>query len=129
MAKKVWILERWIDRAGMEQTLAELKEYAESAEKEGDVALAAFKDAVVRYHEKMRQHHDGYWLGYVGRSNYKQFCWDAKESLRYWIKDQHESADRFRVVEGYIADDAKQWVNYNVAKINDGVMKYLLATM
>ena len=129
MAKKVWILERWIDNAEMVRTLEELKEYAEEAEKEGNDAVAAFKDAVVRYQEKMRKHPEGHWLGQVGRFNYKQFCWDAKESLMFWLRKEGKKVDEFRVVEGYIADDAEYWVNYKVAKVNDGVKRYLLATM
>lgn len=129
MAKKVWILERYIDSAEMAKTLEELKEYAEEAEKEGDVAAAAFKDAVVRYQERMQQCPEGYWLGHVGRSNYKQFCWDAKESLRFWLRERGKKADELRVVEGYIEDNSKTWTGYTVAKVNDGVKRYLLATM
>lgn len=129
MAKKVWILERYISSAEMAKTLEELKEHAEEAEKEGNVAAAAFKDSVVRYQEKMWQHPEGYWLGHVGRSNYKQFCWDAKESLRFWLREEGKKADELRVVEGYIEDNSKTWVGYTVAKVNDGVKRYLLATM
>lgn len=129
MAKKVWILERYIDSAEMAKTLDEFKEYAEKAEKEGNIATASFKDAVVRYQEKMRQHPEGYWSGHVGRSNYKQFCWDAKESLRFWLREEGKKANEFRVVEGYIEDNAKLWVGYKAIKVNDGVKRYLLATM
>ena len=129
MAKKIWILERYINSAEMAKTLAELKEYAEEAEKEGNTALATFKNAVVRYQEKMQQHPDGYWLGDVGRSNYKQFCWDAKESLKFWLKKEGKNTSELRVVEGYIEDNAKTWLGYTVAKVNAGVKRYLLATM
>lgn len=129
MAKKIWILERYINSAEMAKALDEFKECAEEAEKEGNAAVEVFKNAVARYQEKMQQNPDGYWLGDVGRSNYKQFCWDAKESLRFWLKKEGKKANEFRVVEGYIEDGSKTWVGYKVAKVNDGVKRYLLATM
>lgn len=129
MANKVWILERYINSAEMAKTLEELKGYAEAAEKENDIATASLKDAVVRYQEKMQQYPEGYWLGHVGRSNYKQFCWDAKECLRFWLKDKGKKADELRVVEGYTEDNSKTWIGYTVAKVNDGVKRYLLATI
>lgn len=133
MAKKVWILERYINSAEMVKSLEELKGFVEAAEKVkdkvNDIEIAALKDAVVRYQEKMQQYPDGYWLGHVGRSNYKQFCWDAKESMRFWLRNQGKKADELRVVEGYIKDNSKTWIGYTVAKVNDGVKRYLLATM
>lgn len=130
MAKKVWILERYIDSTEMAKALEELKKYAEAAEKENNVAaVVAFNDAVVRYQEKMQWRPEGYWSGHVGSSNYKQFCRVAKDSLRFWLRERGKKVDELRVVEGYVEDNAKEWVGYTVAKVNDGVKKYLLATM
>lgn len=131
MAKKIWVLQRWIDRNGMDKTYNEMLDMVTFCKENGADAkvTASFQDSADRYKEKMEQNPDGYWLGYVGRSNYRGFCRDAKESLRGFIKERKESAENFRVVEATTEDDAKTWTGYTVVKVNDGVLKYLLATM
>lgn len=121
--KKVWILERFITREEMEESLQDIINMREASE---DVKLqSTYEEWVKSYVKKMEDHPEGYWLGSVGKSVYKDFCWEAKESLRYW-KGRNKD---FRVVEGEIKDSDKYWTNYIPVKINTGVMKYLLATL
>ena len=128
--KKVWILERLIDKAGMEETINNFREMRDQAAEQGkEDVCKAFDEAIKGLEEKIIENPNGYWLGYVGRTIYKQFCFDAKEELRYLIKNRHESSDSIRVVEGQIEDNAKEWTGYKVVKVNDGVKRYLLATM
>lgn len=131
MVKKIWVLERWTNKDKMAKTYAEMLDitaYSKETGAAGDV-VESLKDSAIKYKEMMEQNPEGYWLGYVGRSNYKRFCSDAKNDLRYFIKEKGENAKNFRVVEATIEDDAKYWIGYTVTKVNDGVLRYLLATM
>ena len=121
--KKVWILERFITKEEMSESLQDIINMRDTAE---DVKLqSTYEEWVKSYVKKMEDHPEGYWLGSVGKSAYKDFCWEAKESLRYW-KGKNKN---FRVVEGEIKDTDKYWTNYTPVKINSGVMKYLFATL
>lgn len=128
--KKVWILERLIDKAGMEETLNDFRKMRDQAAEQGkEDVCKSFDEAIKGLEKRINENPNGYWLGYVGRTIYKQFCFDAKEELRFWIRDRKESSNNFRVVEGQIEDNAKEWTGYKVVKVNDGVRRYLLATM
>ena len=129
--KKVWVLQRWVGPAEMAETHEELKEYAASAKEEGERedVIACFEKAAQNYEKKMEANPDGYWLGYVGRSKYQDFCYDAKETLRYFLRKMGEDSKLFKVVEGTIEDGAKTWTGYKTVKENAGVLRYLLATM
>lgn len=128
--KKVWVLERYVDKADMEKTLKELEEMIEfcKSENANDEVIESCKKSYENYKVKMNNNPEGYWGGVAGKSVYKQFCYQAKDSLRYYLGEKHEDVSRFRVVEGLIEDSATMWINYKMTKVNDGVMRYLLAT-
>ena len=65
---------------------------------------------------------DGRWYGFEGKVIYRQFCDVAKAAIR------RNPEGKFRVVEAEIEDDAKTWNGYKMTKVNDGVLRYLMAT-
>ena len=113
--KTVWVLEKYITEERAEEIRAELLEMAEELGSD-DQKIADIKNKQIAG-----------WSGVVGRSVYKQFCEDAKERL--WWGRQKQENDRFRVVKAEIADNSKVWTGYKNAVVNDGVMRYLYATM
>ena len=122
--KKVWILEKFQTRAEMDEELKGYEEMLESAKKENDNEEVLMMEKVVaKLKTRMEENPDGYWSGWEGKTIYKQFCEVAKDAIRRAKKD-----DKFRVVEGEIADNAKYWPGYKFVKENEGVLRYLMAT-
>ena len=122
--KTVWILERFVPR---EETLKSIAEFKEYSQKTDDLEeKKAWEKAIKKLEEKPVE---GYWLGYVGRSNYKHFCIDAKDFIRRHKNDLVISG--IRVVKGQIHDNEKTWAKYknNNFIVNTGVLKYLYATL
>lgn len=124
--KKVWVLERFVNDIEMAETYAEIKEMNEELINEGkvtdEVEIAKLNNMVTRWEKKMEENPNGYWSGFEGKSNYKTFCEVAKDAIR------RNPYDKFRVIEGEIKDDAKMWLGYKVVKVNEGVLRYLMAT-
>ena len=116
---KIWILEKW-------QTPDEVKRsYSEVLEllPEGEESAKARE-----YAEAQIANPEGRWLGWEGKSAYKQFCNVAREAL---IRDKQMNRNStFRVVEAEMPDGDKYWCsNYTVVKENAGVLRYLYATI
>ena len=112
--KKVWILEKWVTRDEYAASLDVFNEW----KKEGldvDYAIDKIKSNLDN------PSFEGYWCGHVGRSNYKVFCYDAIESLRY----NKGRNFKFRVVKAEIEDNSTVWTNYVNPIENDGVLRYL----
>ena len=125
--KKVWILEQFIDKAGMQKSLQDIREIVEYAKANNanmsDEEAARLDKAVLKYEALIAENPNGYWSGFVGKTNYKAFCWEAKDAML------RNPEMKFRVVSALIEDHAKTWTNYITATENPGVYKYLRATM
>lgn len=122
---KVWVLEKYITVEEMNKHLAMSIELLETTkEKDGsEEAITLCEDMIRKQEEKIKKNPNGYWLGWEGKSIYKQFCNVAKAAI-----NRAEKGTQFRVVEGEIKDDAKYWLGYKIVKVNDGVLRYLMAT-
>ena len=119
--KKVWILEKFEDTDTMRK---HLDDYKSMASREGLPAeQAATLDNLVAAQEAiLAEYPNGRWYGFEGKIIYRQFCDCAKAAIR------RNPDGKFRVVEAEIEDDAKYWPGYKNAKVNEGVLKYLMAT-
>lgn len=119
--KKVWILEKFESREDMENLLAKTKDMASfySNDAEAGKMCAQMIDALEK---KIQSNPNGYWGGLEGKVNYKQFVECAKAAI------QRNAGAKFRVVEGLIEDDATMWPGYKTVNVNDGVLRYLMAT-
>lgn len=120
--KNVWILERFVPA---EETMAHI---AEIEQMEVDTEeLQKTKEMIIECNrEVLKKNPNGHWCGYVGKSNYKAFCENAKDFMRMHKNGLLKSG--IRVVKAQIEDDAKYWTGYKNAVVNDGVTKYLYAT-
>lgn len=118
--KKVWILEKFASAEEQTKSYENLKEMLNFAKTPEEVA--AFETAIANYNKVMDENPDGRWYGFEGKIIYRQFCDVAKDAMRRWPEGT------FRVVEAEIEDDAKYWTNYKMTKVNDGVLRYLMAT-
>jgi hypothetical protein len=124
--QKVWILEIFRTR---EKMLEDIEETRSFRTKELTPEQIEFVDKLEAGQQKeLDDHPDGYWTGTQGKCIYRQFCEVAKETLRYHLREKNDGS-RFRVVKAEIADDAKYWPGYVNAVENEGVLRYLLATM
>lgn len=119
--KKVWILEKFESLEDMENMLAKTKAMADfcSNDAEAGKVCAQMIDAMEK---KIQNNPDGYWGGFEGKVDYKQFVECAKAAI------QRNLGVKFRVVEGLIEDSATMWPGYKTVKVNDGVLRYLMAT-
>lgn len=118
--KKVWILEKFAtaeEQAKSYENLKAMVEFAKTPEE-----IAGIELAVANYKKVMDENPDGRWYGFEGKIIYRQFCDVAKAAIR------RNPDGKFRVVEGEIEDDAKYWNGYKMTKVNDGVLRYLMAT-
>ena len=122
--KKVWILEKYVTVEEMERTLSDLEQgYEANRDKFTEEQIATMESTLEAYKKKIKENPNGYWLGFEGKSIYKQFCNVARAAL-----ERAEKGARFRVVEGEVKDDAKFWTGYKFVKENEGVFRYLMAT-
>lgn len=122
--KNVWILERFVPTEETKKSIADMMEMMEGCTEEK--ILSTCKELVTNLEKKQQENSDGYWLGYVGKSNYKDFCYCAKDFMRRHRNDLVKTG--IRVVKAQIADGAKYWTGYRNAVVNEGVTKYLYAT-
>lgn len=119
--KYVWVLEKYQTADKLREMIKDFddgsfnKEFSEEVRK-------TFGEASLKLHEALAKNPDGRWVGWQGKTNYKQFCEVAKASLNSSPKD------KYRVVKAELDDDAEYWVGYKNGVINEGVMKYLWAT-
>lgn len=125
---KCWIFEKFETREEMEQMtkrLAGMVEYAKSVDDGSEKAAEAIKatqDVFDNHLQMILDNPEGRWYGFEGKVKYNEFCYTAKAALR------RNPDGKFRVVEGEIDDNAKYWLGYKTVNINDGVLRYLMAT-
>lgn len=118
--KKVWILEKFATAEEQAKSYENLKAMMEMAETPEQVA--AVEMTIANYEKVMNENPDGRWYGFEGKVIYRQFCDVAKAAIR------RNPDGKFRVVEAEIEDDAKYWNGYKMTKVNEGVLRYLMAT-
>lgn len=123
--KKVWILEKFASHEEMVKNSEEMKMMVEMAKKNGTMKpeeITAFEIALANREKKVNENPNGRWYGFEGKIIYRQFCDVAKAAIR------RNPDGKFRVIEAEIGDDDKYWTNYKMTKVNDGVLRYLMAT-
>lgn len=123
--KKVWVLEKWITPERAEQILKDLEGVVEFAIAQGspEDVIADMRKCLDGAKGKFEERKNGYWCGWEGKINYRQFCDCARAAI-----NRADAGTKFRVVVGTIADDAQQWTGYTMTEVNDGVLRYLMAT-
>lgn len=122
--KKVWILEKFESNEKMIKNLGELEQALE--ENKGNLdekGIESMNQAIASYKKRIEENPEGMWIGWEGKSIYRQFCDVAKAALR-----RADKSWKFRVVEGEIEDNAQYWRGYKFVKENEGVLRYLMAT-
>lgn len=120
--KKVWILEQFVSPETMQKNLDEHIQnlaYETKQEYPNTEYVKILNDMIKFYTSKLAENPEGYWLGFEGKTMYKQFCSVAIDAMRRCPNDI------FRVVEGEIEDGANYWIGYTNVKVNDKVLKYL----
>lgn len=122
--KKVWILEKFESNEMMVKTLGELEQMFEENKSNFDVkGIESMNQTIASYKKRIEENPEGMWIGWEGKTIYRQFCDVAKAALR-----RADKSWKFRVVEGEIEDDAQYWFGYKFVKENEGVLRYLMAT-
>ena len=122
--KKVWILEKFESNEKMVKNLGELEQALE--ENKGNLdekGIESMNQTIASYKKSIEENPEGMWIGWEGKSIYRQFCDDAKAALH-----RADKSWKFRVVEGEIDDNAQYWCDYKFVKENEGVLRYLMAT-
>lgn len=124
---KCWILEGWINPERMQETLKQNEEMLAWAQGNNDKkGIEVARQMIEAYKARMEQNPDGYWCGYEGKSDYRTFCRMAQDTIRYMGR---KHGMKFRAVKADIADDAKEWLGYKNPVENEGVTRYLYATL
>ena len=122
--KKVWILEKFESNEMMVKTLGELEQmFEESKGNLDEKGIESMNQTIASYKKMIEENPEGMWIGWEGKSIYRQFCDVAKASLR-----RADKSWKFRVVEGEVEDNAQYWSGYKFVKENEGVLRYLMAT-
>ena len=122
--KKVWVLEKFESNEMMIKTLGNLeKALEESISKLDEKGIDSMIKTIASYKKQLSENPNGMWLGWEGKSSYRQFCEVAKSALR-----RAPSSYKFRVIEAEIDDNAQYWSGYKFVKENEGVLRYLMAT-
>ena len=122
--KKVWILEKFESNEMMVKTLGELEQMFEENKSNFDAkGVESMNQTIASHKKRIEENPEGMWIGWEGKTIYRQFCDVAKAALR-----RADKSWKFRVVEGEIEDDAQYWLGYKFVKENEGVLRYLMAT-
>lgn len=122
--KKVWVLEKFESNEAMVESLSELEQmFEESKDNFDEKGIESMNKTIASRKKMIEENPEGIWIGWEGKSIYRQFCEVAKDALR-----RADKSWKFRVVEGEIEDNAKYWCGYKFVKVNEGVLKYLIAT-
>lgn len=111
--KNVWILEKWIDRNRCVELKNEFIDMYCKGLKEAKVVIDHYNDML------NDSRFEGYWCGFVGKSKYNDFCYEAARTLK------QDKNSKFRVVKAQIENTAKEWTNYVNPIENEGVLRYL----
>ena len=122
--KKVWILEKFESNEAMVKTLGEMEQmFEENKGNFDEKGIESMNQIIASYKKRIEENPEGMWIGWEGKTIYRQFCDVAKAALR-----RADKSWKFRVVEGEIEDDAQYWCGYKFVKENEGVLRYLMAT-
>lgn len=125
--KKVWILEMFETQEMMEKQISNYQAMIENIKDKNvegkDEAIKEVEKIIARMQDEIAENPNGRWHGFEGKSIYRQFCDCAKAAIK------RNPDMKFRVAEGEIEDDAKYWPGYKFVKENDGVLRYLMATL
>lgn len=124
--KKVWILEKFVSREEMLKSQKEnhfMVEMAKADNKYTAEQISSLEDFAASYDKVVENNPDGRWYGFEGKVIYRQFCDCAKNAIR------RNPDGKFRVVEGEIPDNSSMWIGYRFVKENEGVLRYLMATL
>jgi len=122
--KKVWILESYIGKEEMKKSEDDVMDMIAFYEEKGEPdSVKTCRELLEQVQKKHRENPDGYWLGYQGKINYKAFCDESRGTMKN-LKHR-----KFRVLKAEIEDDADTWSNYVNGVENDGVLRYLYATL
>ena len=117
--KKVWILEKWIDRKACEEMLEDFKNMFSNPQFKDEEACSK---TVKRFTDYLSDpNFEGYWCGHEGKSKYSDFCSVAADFIYRHKNDNY----KLRVVSAQIEDDAKYWTGYKNPVENEGVLRYL----
>ena len=119
----VWILERFIPTNETQKHIEELWTDYNNAD---DETKPVIKMVIGKLENKVEMFPKGYWLGYIGKHNYKDFCQESKDFMRRHKNDLLQTG--IRVVKANIKNDSKYWTGYKNPVVNDGVTRYLYAT-
>lgn len=103
----------------MEKSLFDINEIIESSNDENQIN--ACRQMIENYKKLIDENPEGRWYGFEGKIIYNQFVVTAREAIR------RNPNGKFRVVEALIPDDATMWPGYKFVKVNEGVLKYLIA--
>ena len=121
---KVWVLEKFASPTEMIKTLIDMIEMIESSRNTcSEEDSKKLDEGLDRFENKIEENPSGFWSGFEGKTNYRQFCNVAKDAI-----ERNPNA-KFRVVEGEIDDNATTWTNYKLVSVNDKVLRYLHATL
>lgn len=122
--KKVWILEKFESNEAMVKTLSNFEQmFEEGKDKLDEKGIESAIQTIASQKKMIEENPEGMWIGWEGKSIYRQFCDVAKAALR-----RADKSWKFRVVEGEIEDNAQYWCGYKFVKENEGVLRYLMAT-
>lgn len=122
--KKVWILEKFESNEAMVKTLGEMEQmFEENKGNFDEKGIESMNQTIASYKKRIEENLEGMWIGWEGKTIYRQFCDVAKAALR-----RADKSWKFRVVEGEIEDNAQYWCGYKFVKENEGVLRYLMAT-
>jgi len=123
---KVWVLEKWINREAMLESLKTMEElYVEQSAAEGcnEELVKQIKMTLDSSRKREQENPDGYWSFWEGKTIYSQFIERAHEGIK-----RAKHGDKFRVVEATMDSRAKYISKYEVVTVNEKVLKYLYAT-
>ena len=123
--KKVWILEKLYLPEETKQSITEMEEMLENLRNNPEApaeGISCMENTISTLKQRLADFPEGYWLGFEGKVIYRQFCQVAKAAIN------RNPGCTFRVVSAEIADDAKFWLGYQNPTVNEGVLKYLMAT-
>lgn len=123
--KKVWILEKLYLPEETKKSIIEMEKMLENIRNNPEATtegINLMEDTISNLKQRLADFPEGYWLGFEGKVIYRQFCQVAKAAI-------NRNPDcTFRVVSAEIADDSKFWLGYQNPTVNEGVLKYLMAT-
>ena len=125
--KKVWILEMFETCEMMEHQISNYQDMIaniKDKDVEGkDEAIKEVEKIITKMRNIIAENPNGRWHGFEGKSIYYQFCNVARAAIK------RNPDMKFRVVEGEIDDNAQYWLGYRFVKENEGVLRYLMATI